>query len=66
MHVKDICLLGKQHRNPFPIGNSKSAKQPLELVDTDICDLGEVRYLGHNKYILTFIDDFTRQFWIIY
>ena len=57
------CLLGKQHRNSFSVGRSKRAKQPLELVHTDICDLGEVRSLGHNKYILTFIDDFIRKAW---
>ena len=57
------CLLRKQHRNSFSVGRSKRAKQPLELVHTDICDLGEVRSLGHNKYILTFIDDFIRKAW---
>ena len=34
------CLLGKQHRNSFPVRRSKKAKQPLELVHTDICDPG--------------------------
>ena len=53
------CFLGKQHRNSFPFGRSKKAKQPLELVHTDICDPGQVRSLGHNKYI--FINDFTRK-----
>ena len=58
------CFLGKQHRNSFPFGRSKKAKQPLELVHTDICDPGQVRSLGHNKYILIFINDFTRKTWI--
>ena len=58
------CLLGKQHRNSFPIGKSKRAEQPLELMHTNICDPGKVRFLGHNKYILTFIDDFTTKTWI--
>ena len=58
------CFLGKQHRNSFPVRRSKKAKQPLELVHTDICDPGQVRSLGHNKYILIFINDFTRKTWI--
>ena len=62
-HACEGCLLGKQHRNSFPVGTSKRAKQPLELVHTDIFDPSEVRFLGHNKYILTFIDDFTRKTW---
>ena len=55
--VYEGCLIGKQHRNSFLVVRSKRAKQPLELVD-------KVRSLGHNKYILTSIDDFTRKFWI--
>ena len=55
------CLLGNQHRNSFPIGRSKKAKQPLELVYTDICDLGEVRSFGHKKYILTLYKRFYKK-----
>ena len=60
-HACEGCLIGKQNRNSFPVGISKRAKQPLDLVHTDICDPDEVRSLGHNKYILIFIDDFTRK-----
>ena len=63
-HACEGSLIGKQHRNSFLIGRSKRAKQPLKLVHTDICDLDKVRSLGHNNYILTFIDDFTRKTWI--
>ena len=63
-HACKGCLLRKQHRNFLPIRRSKKVKQPLELVHTDICDSDEVRSLGHNKYILTFIDDFTKKSWI--
>ena len=51
------CLIGKQHRNSFLVGRSKRAKQPVELMH-------RVRSLGHNKYILTFIDDCIRKTWI--
>ena len=56
-YAYEICLLGRQHRNSFPVGRSKRAKQPLELVHIDICDIGKVK----SKYILTFINDFTRK-----
>ena len=54
-------LIGKQHRNSFPIKRSKKVKQTLELVHTDICDPSEIGSFGHNKYVLTFINDFTRK-----
>ena len=56
-YAYERCLLGRQHRNSFPVGRSKRAKQPLELVHIDICDIGKVK----SKYILTFINDFTRK-----
>ena len=56
--------MGNNIRIFFPVGRSQRAKQPLELVYTDICNPDEVRSLGHNKYILKFIDDFTRKTWI--
>ena len=56
------CLIGKQDRNSFPIGRSRRAKQPLELVHIDICDPGKVK----SQYILTFINDFTRKRLIIF
>ncbi|XP_024177774.1 uncharacterized protein LOC112183641 [Rosa chinensis] len=31
------CIMGKQHRLPFPKQSSGRAKAPLELVHTDIC-----------------------------
>uniref|UniRef100_A0A1X7VSJ8 Integrase catalytic domain-containing protein n=1 Tax=Amphimedon queenslandica TaxID=400682 RepID=A0A1X7VSJ8_AMPQE len=30
-------LDGKQHRNPFPVQSESRAKEPLDLVHTDIC-----------------------------
>ena len=33
----ESCLEGKQHRNPFPRHSNSRAKEPLELVHTDVC-----------------------------
>ena len=35
--VCEGCLLGKQHRQLFPIGKAWRAKELLELVHTDVC-----------------------------
>ena len=61
--VCEGCFLRKQHMDSFLVGSSRIAKQPLELVYTNICDPMR-QNLSHNKYILTFIDDFTRKNWI--
>ena len=63
-HAWERYILGKQHRNSFSIERSRRVKQPLKLVYIDIFDSDEIRSLGHNKYIVTFIDDFTRKTWI--
>ena len=60
-HACEGCLLRKQNRNSFLVGRFRIAKQPLELVHTNICNPSEVRFLGHNKYILISIDDFIRK-----
>jgi GAG-pre-integrase domain len=60
-HVCEVCTLGKQHRLPFPKGRSWRANQPLQLVHTDICGpLVPVSH-GGNKYLIIFIDDYSRK-----
>ena len=61
--VCEGCFLRKQHMDSFLVGRSRIVKQPLELVYTNICDPIR-KNLSHNKYILTFIDYFTRKNWI--
>ena len=36
--VCEGCFLRKQHMDSFLVGRSRIAKQPLELVYTNICD----------------------------
>lgn len=55
-----VCDLGKQHRNPFPISETRS-KKVLELVHTDLCGPMENKSLGGARYMLTFTDDFSRK-----
>ncbi|XP_060974068.1 uncharacterized protein LOC133039239 [Cannabis sativa] len=61
--VCEGCMLGKQHRQPFPSGKTWRAKKPLELVHTNVC--GETRTPSNdqNRYFILFIDDFTRVTW---
>lgn len=60
------CIMGKQHRLPFPKQSSWRAKAPLELVHTDICGKMKTPSLNQFRYFLTFIDDFSRMTWVYF
>ena len=57
----ECCILGKQHREIFPKGVAYRAKQPLELVRTDLCGPMRTQLIGGSGYFLTFIDDYSRK-----
>ena len=60
----ESCLEGKQHRSTFPAHSETRAKEPLELVYSDICGKVNSKSLSGAEYFLTFIDDCTRYVWI--
>ncbi|CAI5957122.1 unnamed protein product [Closterium sp. NIES-65] len=47
---------------PFPTGNEKRSSRPLELVHSDIMDLGDAH--PSLRYVLTLKDDFTNYLWV--
>ena len=55
------CILGKQHKESFPAGKSIREKAPLEIVHSDVCGPMQIPSFAGNKYVLTFIDDYTRK-----
>ena len=58
------CVEGKLHKSQFPATGGKRAKQPLELVHSDVGGKIETSSLGEGHYFLTFIDDNTRYVWM--
>ena len=61
------CLAGKAHRRPFPVQSSHRATQPLQLVHSDVCGPIQTDSDGKEsakRYIITFIDDYSRFAWI--
>ena len=58
----NFCLFGKQHRVSF---NIPSTRKPnvLDLVYSDVCGPIDVKTLGGNKYLVTFIDDASQKVW---
>ena len=59
--VCEECVVSKQHRNQFPHGKSWRAKAALELVHSDIYGPITPCSNGGKRYMLTFIDDFSRK-----
>ena len=64
--VCEGCVLGKRHREMFEKGKYWHAKEPLQLIHSDICGPLEFPSLSHTVYFPTFIDDFSRKSWVYF
>jgi transposase InsO family protein len=62
-HVCSDCLIGKQHRESIPKSTNWKSSKILELIHSDICGPITPASNGNRRYILTFIDDFSRKTW---
>lgn len=64
--VCEECLVGKQQRDPFPKKSVWRASQILQLLHADIC--GPINPIPNNKkrYLISFIDDYSRKTWVYY
>src|SRR5579859_1545039 len=61
--VCEACLEGKQHRQPSHQPATR-AKEPLELIHSDLCGPIDPTTYGSTKYYALFINDFTRMMYI--
>lgn len=63
----DACVHDKQHKVKFPISaspNVSSCSNILEYVHVDVWGHASVPTQCGNKYFLSIIDDFLRNFWV--
>ena len=60
------CMVGTQHRNLIPKKSTWRASSKLSLIHADIC--GPITPISNSKkrYIISFIDDFSRKAWIYF
>jgi transposase InsO family protein len=58
------CVVGKQHRTPFPRASPYRAQRGLELVHGDLCGPISPATLGGNNYFLLIVDDHSRYMWV--
>jgi hypothetical protein len=62
--ICDGCVLGKQHRKPFPQIAKFRAASGLELVHADLCGQITPKSLGGASYFLLVVDDSSRFMWV--
>ena len=60
----DACLIGKQHRPPFPRTTTYHVKESLDLIHGDLCGPISPMTYGGNKYFMLLVDDFSRFMWV--
>ena len=56
--ICESCVMGKQHRLPYPKSSSTGTTDVLELVHSDVCGPMNTPPVGGSMYFVTFIDDF--------
>ena len=62
----EACILGKHQCHPIPRHSMTITTRPLELVHSDLCGPFPHPSLQGSRYILTFIDDFSRRSWVYF
>ena len=58
--ICEPCIMGRQHREPYPKGVSSCAIEVFEVVHSDVCGPMVVNSHGGSRYFVTFIDDFSK------
>lgn len=61
-----VCNVGKQQRGKFPKKSDWRASEKLELIHGDLC--GPITPTSHSgkRYLLVFVDDFSRKTWVYF
>jgi hypothetical protein len=61
----DSSILGKHRKQPFLDYTFKACRK-LELIHFDLCGPMLIPFANLNRYIMTFIDDYTRNCWVYF
>lgn len=63
--VCDVCMKGKMSRLPFPKKSMNESSAVLDLIHTDVCGPMRTATPSGKRYLVTFIDDFSRFTFIV-
>ncbi|KAJ9545279.1 hypothetical protein OSB04_024986 [Centaurea solstitialis] len=58
------CEQGKMKRSSHPPKMETNCKSPLDMIHMDLCGPMRVESLGRKKYMLVFVDEFSRYTWL--
>ena len=64
--IYKACVIGKHSEHKFDRGKENRATWILGLIHSDISGLMLVTYMNGSRYLLTFIDDFSRYTWVFF
>nr|GEV46704.1 retrovirus-related Pol polyprotein from transposon TNT 1-94 [Tanacetum cinerariifolium] len=64
--VCEGCLLGKHAKSLFLKESTSRAKEPLQLIHTDLCGPITLPSHGKNLHFMLFIDDYSRKTWVYF
>lgn len=56
----ETCMEAKSTRLPFPKQSKSKTKAVLDLIHTDVCGPMQTESFGKKRYVLTFIDDYSK------
>jgi transposase InsO family protein len=59
----DACILGKHSKQPFHDSTSRTCRK-IGLIHFDLCGPMPIPFVNGNRYIMYFIDDYTRMCWV--
>jgi len=60
------CMVGKQHHKVIPKMSLWRASQRLQLIHADICGPIKPESHSHKRYLINFIDDYSRKTWVYF
>ena len=59
----EICILRKHSKKPLHDSTSRECRM-LVLIHSDLCGPVHVPSINGNRYIIAFIDDYTKMCWV--
>ena len=65
-HICSSCMLGKLPHDRIPKRRKTFTTRPLQLIHSDLCGPMPIHSRKGNRYILTFIDDFSMKTWLYF
>ena len=60
---RDACILGKHSKQPFQESKFRACRK-LELIHLGLCGPMPIPSTNGNKYLMTFVDDYSRMCWV--